>query len=111
MGNQFWLKEFSEGYRPDQAVLDLLNIDGVSDDSWHNDTHPHLSYTLPDGRIVELWFDAIARDEREFPESDRYSVLVQVNDHPNWDQPPTVEVESEEDATPAVARFKELIGK
>jgi len=63
-----WKREFGERYRPEQAVLDLADVYGVVDDSWHNDVRPHFTYITNDPNDqVEIWFDAADPKDRDDP--------------------------------------------
>jgi hypothetical protein len=108
---EIWLDEFGETYRPAQAVLDLLMIERVQDESWHNDVAPHFTFERRDGLMVELWFDAIKPEDRETgPKWYRYAVYQFEKEEPytpNYDEN-DLRIATE-DAAEAVAKFLELI--
>lgn len=74
-----WEREFGPRHAPDPAITMLLREKGIRDDSYHNDTHPHLSKALSRNRRIELWWAPANKARREGPGCARYYVSMFFN--------------------------------
>lgn len=80
---QCWQHEFSGKYQPPAEIVQLIETHpNVSDDSWHNDICPHLSYyaKMEDRGMrapkVEFLWDAILAEDRELSDQPRFMVVL-----------------------------------
>jgi hypothetical protein len=76
-----WLDEWDESYRPDPCVLELLQLPGVVDESWHHDVCPHFAFYLGEDqeRYIGLWFENPDPAKRERSDAPRYMVNLNNN--------------------------------
>jgi len=106
---EYWLAEFGAKFQPPAEVLALLaTSDGtITDDSWHNDVTPHLGfYPKADDRgmreaEVELWWDAVKPEDREYEKASRFCVTF----HRDLDDPETF---CTDDITEAMKAFEDF---
>lgn len=61
--------------------LDVAIPAAWNDSSWHNDACPswYAGFTK-DGHVVKVWVDYADPNDREFPEIDRFGVVIQTED-------------------------------
>ena len=65
-------ESFGKSYHPEAAIIATLEALGMKDCSWHNDASPSW---MSEEYEVLLYVDAKHKKDREFPETDRFSVL------------------------------------
>lgn len=70
------LREFGhQGYT--RADLPETIPEGLTDQSWHNDTCPNVGAVYGDHIRVAAWIEPEDRAKREFPEAPRYAVTLE----------------------------------
>lgn len=79
-----WEKEFGSEYEPPEPILSLIERDGVTDRSWHNDAVPSIERVCADGSIAILGFAHPDQKIREIDDfTHRFSVwFMNTDDQP-----------------------------
>lgn len=73
-----WRSEFGSGY---EVPTDITSDPELIDQSWHNDTCPSFSLSgqpeIEDSQWWRLWVEHPDRDQREYPQQERFTVCTQ----------------------------------
>lgn len=92
-----WADEHGTAF---EVPVEVSQLEGVRDLSWHNDTCPRFAVT-EDGQGPNLWVDHPDPDERELGGS-RFYVVHQAHDCASSDD---VQIHEGDDLAAAVAAF------